>query len=153
MADFDFGNLLYVLALILFAVFGSRKKKKPLQTVPPDYTHEQEENNDPGFFEKILSDEKYFSQPEEGVVQEESGYDQVFQEENEIEKKEAIYKNPKFDIKPQEYSQPDNQYKHFDYSTDTITLTTHEKLNEILGGPFDLRRAVIYSEILNRKSF
>ncbi len=153
MADFDWGNLLYLLALILFAVFGSRRKKKPVQTSTPDYEHVTEEEANPGFFEKFVMD-KYHDQKQPDYH---SGreYEYVNSEiaEKEPDKSEVGYKNPEFMSQSQTVFKQENQVKDDIISTEIITSSSYQKQDEILGEPFDVKKAVIYSEILKRKHF
>ena len=151
MADFDFGNILYLIALILFAVLGSRKKKKP-RTAPSENFKEQE-NSETTFFEKILSGDISSTNPRFEYNNEDVVYEDGYSEENVADKNKEVYQTTKSNIQPQVNYQVENLVVRDDVTSETVTLTTHEKLNELLGGPFDLEKAVIYSEILKRKHF
>ncbi|MCF8373370.1 MAG: hypothetical protein K9H64_17255 [Bacteroidales bacterium] len=153
MADFDWGNLLYLLAIILFAVFGSRKKKKPANT---PYDTEPERNKEPGILERLFSEEIYQPQPE--FVQPESEVDWHQQERytatfasNEFEEEEVA-------AKVEKYGYAESTISAINYEENNVDERDNEEVPsknypEIFGEAFDLRRAVVYSEILKRRSF
>lgn len=150
MADFDWGNLLYLLAIILFAVFGSRKKKKPA-TAP--YDTEPAESREPGILERLFSEETYRPQPE--YVQQETEVDWRHQESYDAPFASNEYEEEAVAAKIEKYSYAkstiNNEEDKVDENPGKGLLP--ESFPEIFGEAFDLRRAVIYSEILNRRSF
>ena len=153
MADFDWGNLLYLLALVLFAVFGGRKKKKRSPVGVPNSENLERENSKPSILEEFLGKdflgtekEEAFSDPYEPLSVEVPDHEPVPQ--------------PKEIFKPSYNAQQSNLFtdegepstENHSSAPPSSTPTIHPVI-EALNEPFDIRRAVIYSEILNRKSF
>lgn len=153
MADFDFGNLFYLLAIILFAVFGSRKKKKP--TTAP--TYETEKRSEPNIFEQLFQEEVYSPEPEH--ISQEHGNDWHKQDKYATPTDLDDYHEK---VEVEEKSLSNKYYESIFGSEDTkglkdagspVVVAGPTVFQQILGGPFDLRKAVIYSEILKRRSY
>jgi hypothetical protein len=150
MADFDWGNLLYLLAIVLFAIFGSRKKKKPASASP--YENENETQNEPGFFEQLFQEERikpepaYSPQEEENNWQRRNEYNTPFGQED-FDREEEDMVESKTQHTPEPKVEEEIFKEHLSKDTSPAILS------QVLDEPFDLRRAVIYSTILERRPY
>lgn len=150
MADFDFSNLIYLALIILFSVLGNRKRKKPGKII------QNEENKNLGneldFLNKWLGantnqedliPEAVYSQND---VQEEKSTAPVW-DEQEVDFSEAK-ENPVSFV-----SEGVSAFNESEKEFDKKSPLDQEIEKRFDLDDFDLRKAVIYSEILNRKTF
>lgn len=150
MADFDFSNLIYLALIILFSVLGNRKRKKPREIIQNEGN--KNSGNELDFLNKWLGvnnnqedliPEAVYSQND---VQEEKSTAPVW-EEQKVDFREAEKTPNSFDSEG--VSEFDESEKDFD-----IKSPLDQEIEKRFGlDDFDLRKAVIYSEILNRKTF
>lgn len=151
MADFDWGNLIYLAVLILFAVFGGKRKRKRAPASIPDSTYSTG-GNETGLFERIFgeglspkTETNSFSSPYEDPEEEESVEPEP--------KVEPAYKFKDYNAVLSTANDESIIYSQTADNKEENLTTSFPSVQEILNEPFDLRRAVIYSEILKRKSF
>ena len=131
MADFGFGNIVYLILIVIFAIYSSQKKKRKKEAALLGNTANQP-SNIKSFFEELLNSEQttlvpepqieYFDEPEPEVKIETPIKPVIEKKEKKISKK----------VKIDAYSQE---------------IVTESEID------FDLREAVINSELLNRKYF
>jgi len=132
MADFGFSNIIYLILIVVFAIFSSQKKKRKKEITHSSNASNQQ-SNVKSFFEELLMGEQANIIPEPQVD---------FYEEPEIEMPEEPILDKKEDIIVEDVIE--KVIKHDYYSQNTFTEVEID---------FDLRKAVINSEILNRKYF
>lgn len=123
----DIVVLILTLLVVAFGVIGQIKKKRPVQ---PDTN---QDNNSGNFWDLFQVEPGFVDQPEEFNTPGDSP------ETNEIITEQPEYKFT-----------PSNEGEANIYKEDNESL--EEKKNEkILDDNFSLRKAIIYSEIINRK--
>ena len=130
MAGFSFGNIIYLILIAVFAIYSSQKKKRKSQGASSNV------NKKPSFFEELLSGEQLNIVPEPNVVYEEDIDPEGFEFKEEqvtVEKEDIINSETMIKDSPKE---------------ENFIEEIKDK-----GIDFDLRQAVIYSEILKRKYF
>lgn len=123
----DLVVIIITLVIVVVGALGQIKKKKPLQQNP------EQQNKPPGFWDLLKEDMDYQGQQPEYTTNEEPATEPEFHGKN-----------------------PDYQFKGENETTsvfaeDKNKLKTEEKGETKTKEKFSLRKAVIYSEILNRK--
>lgn len=118
-----------ILTLIIFVVgaIGQIKKKRPAQT------NTSQKNNFGGFWDLLAGDTEIVEQPQEFNPQ------YVEPETNEI-----ITEEPGYKFTPSTEGKSNMKMEFFENLKE-------EKTKKILDENFSLRKAIIYSEIINRK--
>ena len=149
MADFDWGNLLYIGIMIAFAILGSKKKRKPATTrVPYQSSPEPEVESSPGFFEQVFGDDfrSQFSGENKSVTK--PVFEHIY---NEKSNNDFVDKSsPEPDVKENETIYKAVQDRQLDNNVPQYpeTFELYDNLND-----FSFRKAIIYSEILSRKEY
>ncbi|MPQ45607.1 hypothetical protein GCQ56_01185 [Marinifilum sp. N1E240] len=144
--DEGWGNIIYLLLLALFGVFGALKKKKPVAVSPPDEEEyeqpiqpvrpkQSEDNSFDSVFEALLGQE--IPKP----------YEQTYDEIEELPIKEEIVETtPEVKEVSIEYSDQPKKSVFDDLRKNYEEEDEAEEAEEV-----DWRQAIIYKEILDRK--
>lgn len=128
MAGFSYGNIIYLILIAVFAIISSQRKKKKAQSSNSNV------KTKPSFFEELISGGQLNLVPEPNVVYDEEPDTFVFEEEQKpMVEKEVIVSEP--------------------LSNNRSKKVFQEETREDNKIDFDLRQAIIYSEILKRKYF
>ena len=147
MADFDWGNLLYLAVIIALSILGGRKKKKR-KPIPYQPVTESQSDSDTGFFEKILGEDVKEFFPNIQNEAPKPVFEHIYDEPS---PSPIVNDNVKEDF--------DRRRKIGDKSPRKPQIINeeaiHEDRSEIFDvlKDFDLRKAVIYSEILTPKKY
>lgn len=145
--DEGWGNIIYLLILALFGVFGALKKKKPVAVSPPD--EEEYEQPVQPVRPKQSADNSFDSVFEALLGQEiPKPYEQVYEEIEDIpvqEKEVVIEKTSDVKLTSNE-SIEQRKNSAFDDLRKTYEEEETSEEEEI-----DWRQAIIYKEILDRK--
>lgn len=154
--DDIFDSLIYILITIVafvISALGKKKKKKPVsvQQNENNFRQTQRENSFLPNLEKIIKQEM--------GINDTNLYDEY---EDQMNEKYQIKDEP-IDTLPEEYldDKPNVPYSIEYDNTDLIKeesiekddITNEEPQSESIMDEFDLRKAVIFSEILNRKEY
>jgi hypothetical protein len=129
--DGDWGNIVYLILMVLFVIAGALKKKKPVNNpqANPDIQLEDEmPSSVENIFNSLLGGNAFESQQEHPY--------QVIQEEI-IEDKIVDLPRKEIKIESVKYSSP--------------TIMEVDDLDEADNLEFDWKQAIIYKEILDRK--
>lgn len=169
MADFDFGTIIYLLLIALVTIMGGRKKKKnPVATKPA------QENSPYGkdVLEEILqqiagvplNEEKSKSVYRETTketafafsAQQQGKSENLFSVENHFPPVDSV--EPDYFERKQDFFESNKKTMDFDAIMEGGILSSSAAIdnpiqNEKKRTKINLRKAVIYSEILNRKTW
>lgn len=178
MADFDFSTIIYLLLIALVSIFGNRKKKRKLEERKlqrEQNPYEQPEQKSDSFYSIIEQLEKDWLKEEEPAPERRQTASNQFVRDaampdlEEFKEEQAII-HPEEQSLASEYAQftKDKEQKYADYFDGEgrvkIDRTIHQVVTEKKRKPsprkglkgyknIDLRRAVVYNEILNRPQF
>lgn len=150
MADFDFSTIIYIVVMILFAILGGRKRKKPQQSPSVQKEYQAPPETDTGFdlFEKYFREDPFSV---EKPVEKSTDDFMEFEEPEHPEMEEADFvETIRQDIGDPLHSQHN---KVMEEEHDKIEVIDLDREIDSPVSDFDIRKAVIYSEILKRKTF
>jgi hypothetical protein len=147
MADFDFSTIIYLVIMIVFAVLGGRRKKKPVATPSTDDSSGKQKSENPldilgKFFndqpQVVYETQNYDSDEEEFM---ESEFVEHHQEHSDVRTSKNIVEINKLrSVKPSVYE----NIIQDEINSEPVVFDKED---------FDLKKAVIYSEIMNRKIY
>ena len=157
--DDIFDSLIYIIiALVAFAISAlSKKKKKQAQRPPSSYDNQVEDNNDRKTFipnleqlirEQIgVQDENIFETEDEVII------DTIPKEESKSEVLDSVPPEMLDNKEDTPYSIEHEDTSKIFSDFELSNVTKEEQEDNTLFDDFDLRKAIVYSEIINRKEY
>ena len=138
-------DLIVIILMLIIAVVGAlgQIKKRKLQQQP---NNQQKGKTDSGGFWDFLEEQTdYMPHPQENEMTQEQ---QKMKKEEPVSMPEVVEEKPKYEFKPEQEGMSVYKIKSENELKQEKTRSTKEKWDS---KRFSLRKAVIYSEILNRK--
>lgn len=149
----DSGDFIYIIITLVIMIVGALKPKKKKAPIPKTYD-DSEEDTKPSFIEQFLEEqfenigERFDSKTQNETEVEELAYNQVFDSSPEITIEEAKYKSHYTSRRNEKRDVDEDEIKdYFQQEREDALLEVKEREE------FNLKQAVIYSEILKTKYF